>query len=91
MGAEIEVPTLNGKVKMKIPAGTQPGKIFRLREKGLLDLHGRGMGDELIRVNVEIPAYLTNQQRALIEEFSRLSGEDINKESFTEKIKKAFK
>ena len=76
---------------MKIPAGTQPGKIFRLREKGLLDLHGRGMGDELIRVNVEIPAYLTNQQRALIEEFSRLSGEDINKESFTEKIKKAFK
>lgn len=91
LGAEIEVPTLNGKVKMKIPAGTQPGKIFRLREKGLLDLHGRGMGDELIRVNIEIPAYLTNQQRALIEEFSRLSGEDINKESFTEKIKKAFK
>ena len=91
LGGEIEVPTLNGKVKMKIPAGTQPGKIFRLREKGLLDLHGRGMGDELIRVNVEIPAYLTNQQRALIEEFSRLSGEDINKESFTEKIKKAFK
>ena len=91
LGGEIEVPTLNGKVKMKIPAGTQPGKIFRLREKGLLDLHGRGMGDELIRVNIEIPAYLTNQQRALIEEFSRLSGEDINKESFTEKIKKAFK
>ena len=91
LGGEIEVPTLDGKVKMKIPAGTQPGKIFRLREKGLLDLHGRGMGDELIRVNVEIPAYLTNQQRALIEEFSRLSGEDINKESFTEKIKKAFK
>ena len=91
LGGEIEVPMLDGKVKMKIPAGTQPGKIFRLREKGLLDLHGRGMGDELIRVNVEIPAYLTNQQRALIEEFSRLSGEDINKESFTEKIKKAFK
>ena len=91
LGGEIEVPTLDGKVKMKIPAGTQPGKIFRLREKGLLDLHGRGMGDELIRVNIEIPAYLTNQQRALIEEFSRLSGEDINKESFTEKIKKAFK
>ena len=91
LGGEIEVPMLDGKVKMKIPAGTQPGKIFRLREKGLLDLHGRGMGDELIRVNIEIPAYLTNQQRALIEEFSRLSGEDINKESFTEKIKKAFK
>ncbi len=92
LGAEIEVPTLNASVKMKIPAGTQSGKIFRLREKGIPDLHGRGIGDELVRVNVEIPTHLTVQQRSLIEEFSRLSGENINnKESFTDKIKKAFK
>jgi molecular chaperone DnaJ len=54
-------------------------------------LHGRGVGDELVKVNVEIPRYLTPEQRKLIEEFARLSGEGVNKESFTDKIKKAFK
>jgi molecular chaperone DnaJ len=91
LGGEVEVPTLNGRVSMKIPPGTQSGKIFRLKEKGIPDVHGRGIGDELVRVNVEIPARLTAEQRRLIEEFARLSGEDINKESFTDKIKKAFK
>jgi molecular chaperone DnaJ len=91
LGAEVEVPTLNGKVSMKIPPGTQSGKVFRLREKGIRDLHGRGIGDELVRVDVEIPTRLTPQQRKLIEEFAHLSGEDVNKESFTDKIKKAFK
>jgi len=91
LGGEVEVSTLDGKVSMKIPPGTQSGKIFRLREKGIADLHGRGKGDELVRVNVEIPTRLTSEQRKLIEEFARLSGEDIDKESFTDKIKKAFK
>ena len=91
LGAEVEVPTLNTKVKMKIPPGTQSGRVFRLKEKGLPDLHGWGIGDELVRVNVEIPTHLTLEQRRLIEEFARASGEDINKESFTAKIKKAFK
>jgi molecular chaperone DnaJ len=92
LGAEVEVPTLNGKVSMKIPSGTQSGKIFRLKEKGIPDLHGKGIGDELVRVNVEIPDRLTPQQRQLIEEFARISGEDRNtKQSFSDKIKKAFK
>jgi len=91
LGGEVEVPTLNGKVKMKIPAGTQSGKIFRLKEKGIPDLHGRGIGDELVSVNVQIPTHLTPEQRRLIEEFARLCGEDIDKESFTDRIKKAFK
>jgi len=91
LGAEVEVPTLNGNVQMKIPAGTQSGRSFRLKEKGIADVHGRGIGDELVKVNVEIPERLTLEQRRLIEEFARISGEDINKESFTEKIKKAFK
>jgi len=91
LGAEVEVPTLNGKVEMKIPAGTQSGRVFRLKEKGIPDVHGRGIGDELVKVNVEIPTRLTSQQRQLIEEFARASGEDINKESITDKIKKAFK
>ncbi len=91
LGAEVEVSTLNGKVEMKIPPGTQSGRIFRLKEKGIPDVHGRGIGDELVRVNVEIPTHLTSQQRRLIEEFAMVSGEDINKGSFTDKIKKAFK
>jgi molecular chaperone DnaJ len=91
LGGSVEVPTLNGHVQMKIPAGTQAGRIFRLREKGIVDVHGRGIGDELVRVNVEIPQRLTSEQRRLIEEFSRASGEDINKESFTEKIKRKFR
>jgi molecular chaperone DnaJ len=91
LGREVEVPTLDGKVSMKIPPGTQSGKIFRLREKGIPDLHGRGKGDELVRVNVEIPTRLTSEQRKLIEEFARLSGEDTDKESFTDKIKRTFR
>jgi len=76
---------------MKIPAGTQSGRIFRLKEKGIPDVHGNGIGDELVRVNVEIPSRLTAEQRKLIEEFARISGEDVSKGSFTDKIKKAFK
>ncbi len=91
LGGEVEVSTLNGKVEMKIPAGTQSGRIFRLKGKGIPDLHGRGIGDELVRVNVEIPTHLTSEQRRLIEEFAKASGEDINKESFTDKIKRTFR
>jgi len=82
LGSEIEVHTLDGKVKMKIPAGTQPGVIFRLREKGIPDLHGRGQGDELVKVNVDIPSRLSSEQRRLIEEFTKISGEEISKKKF---------
>lgn len=91
LGGEVEVPTLDGKVSMKIPAGTQSGRIFRLKEKGIPELHGRGIGDELVKVDVEIPVRLNPEQRRLIEEFARASGEDINKESFTDKIKRTFR
>jgi molecular chaperone DnaJ len=92
LGSEVEVPTLGGKVSMKIPAGTQSGKIFRLKAKGIADLHSHGIGDELVRVNVEIPARLTPEQRRLIEEFAKLSGEEVNtREGFADRIKKAFK
>lgn len=91
LGGEIDVLTLNGKVMMRIPAGTQSGKIFRLKEKGIPDVHGRGIGDELVRVNVEIPQRLTPEQRRLMEEFARASGEEVNKESLAEKIKKTFR
>ncbi len=91
LGGDIIVPTLSGKVDMKIPAGTQGLSIFRLKGKGIPDIHGRGIGDELVRVNVEIPSRLSPQQRSLMEEFSRLSGEDIKRDNFSDKIRKTFR
>ncbi len=92
LGGEIEVDTLDQKVRMKIPQGTQPGKIFRLKEKGMVDLHGYARGDQLVRVNVEIPKDLNSQEKNLIEEFASLRGEfSGERQSFSEKVKKAFR
>lgn len=92
LGAEVEVPTLFGKVMMSIPAGTQSGMTFRLKGKGIADLHGREIGDEFVRVVVEIPRSLNSRQRSLIEEFASASGEDAQgKKGFGDKIKKVFK
>ncbi len=92
LGAEVEVPALDGKLMMKIPPGTQCGKTFRLKGKGLPDLHTRDIGDELVKVEIEIPTRLSAQQRQLIEEFARLNGEDFGqKDSLADKIKKTFR
>ncbi|MBW2978716.1 molecular chaperone DnaJ [Candidatus Woesearchaeota archaeon] len=69
LGGEIEVPTIKGKATIKIPAGTQGGKIFRLREKGIPDLHGYGAGDENIMVQIQVPKKLNKKQRELLKEF----------------------
>ena len=61
LGAQIDVPTLDGKVKMKIPAGTQTGKVFRLKGKGIPHLHGGGRGDQHVRVVVETPTELSSR------------------------------
>jgi molecular chaperone DnaJ len=92
LGAEIDVPTLQGKIKMKIPHGTQSGTVFRLRGKGAPDLRGRGPGDELVRVVVETPRKLTSRQRELLEEFARSSGEEVNplSKGFFDKVKEMF-
>jgi len=93
LGAEIEVPTLDGKVKFKIPAGTQSGKVFRLKAKGFTDLHGYGRGDELVKIVVETPKRLNARQRELLEEFAKVSGEDVNHplaKGFVDKLKEMF-
>jgi molecular chaperone DnaJ len=93
LGAEIEVPTLDGKIKLKVPSGTQSGKVIRLKGKGFVDLHGYGRGDQLVRVVVETPRRLTSRQRELIEEFARVSGEDTNhpmSKGFVDKLKEMF-
>ncbi len=75
LGGEIEVPTLDGKVMLKIPAETQTGKLFRLRGKGVKPVRGGAVGDLLCRVQLETPVHLTKEQRALIEQLAAsLSG-----------------
>jgi len=77
LGAEISVPTLDETVKMKIPPGTQSGKLFRLKGKGIPHFQYRGRGDQYVRVNVEVPTNLTARERELLIEFARLRGEKI--------------
>ncbi|MCK8825149.1 molecular chaperone DnaJ [Fuchsiella alkaliacetigena] len=92
LGDEIKVPTLDGKVKFKIPEGTQPGNSFRLRNKGIPYLKGSGRGDQHIKVKVVIPENLNEEQKELMKKFAEISGEEINpeKEGFFDKVKSAF-
>lgn len=93
LGGEVSIPTLDGNVSMKIPAGTQSGKVFRLREKGMPDLRGGYKGDQYVKVMLTVPKKLSSKQRELLETFA----EDLNEkdggkfDTLTEKIKKVFK
>ena len=71
LGAEIEVPTLSGKATIRIPAGTQPGTIFRLRGKGVKNVKGYGWGDLHVRVLVEVPTRLNSEQKEKLESFAQ--------------------
>jgi molecular chaperone DnaJ len=76
LGAEIEVPTIDGPAKLRIPPGTQTGTVFRLKGKGMPKLDGLGRGDELVRVVVQTPTKLTPRQRELLSQFAK-EGEQI--------------
>lgn len=95
LGTEVEVPTLKGKAKLKIDAGTQPGKLLRMREKGIISLNGNGTGDQYVRVNVYIPGKLSAQEEKLIRELERSehfdpATEHDASEGFFKRIKKVF-
>ncbi len=77
LGAEVEIPTVDGKATLKIPAGTQPGKVLRMRSKGVPHLRGNGRGDQLVIVNVEVPTRLSNEQRRLFEQLAKSLGSDV--------------
>jgi molecular chaperone DnaJ len=77
LGAEVPVPTLDGDETLKIPAGTQPGKIFTLRGKGVPFVRRNGRGDQLVIVNVEIPERLTREQRELFEKLAESLGTNV--------------
>ena len=93
LGDEIEVPTLHGKVRLKVPAGTQTNTNFRLRDKGVPNVQGHGVGDQHITVKVVTPTKLSEKQKQLLREFAELSGQspDEQHEGFFNKMKRAFK
>ena len=71
LGGEVAVPTLDGKVKLKLPPGTPSGKVFRLKDKGMPDLRGAGRGSQLIRIEIEVPARMNERERSLLEQWAR--------------------
>jgi molecular chaperone DnaJ len=77
LGAEVKVPTLNGKEKLVIPSGTQPGKVFKLRNKGIPHLRRGGRGDQLVIINVDIPSRLSSDQRQLFEQLADTLGSEV--------------
>lgn len=92
LGAEIEVPTLNGTAVIRVPPGTQTGTLFRIKGKGIKNLQGYGWGDLHVRVAVEVPSHLNAAQRAKLEEFAALCDEKVNprSQSFFARAKKLF-
>jgi len=94
LGDEVEVPTVYGKVKMKIAPGTQTGKTFRLKGKGAPNVRGYGHGDQHVQVRVMTPLNLTDRQKELLREFNEISGNesvDEQDDSFFKRFKKALK
>lgn len=92
LGATVEVPTLDGKHKLKIPAGTQSGKVIQVKGKGIPHLHGGGRGSMHVRVLVETPSDLNREQRELLEKFAEISGEETHpvSRSFLAKVRELF-
>lgn len=96
LGAEVEIPTLSEKVKLKVPAGTQTGTYFRLKGKGVPKLRGFGQGDQHVKVTIVTPTSLSEEQKELLRQFGGHSGETVNEqeehhESIFDRMKKAFR
>jgi len=93
LGAEVDVPTLGGRIKMTIPAGTQNGKTFRIAGKGAYRLGSYSRGDQLVHVAVEVPLKLSKEQAELLKRFDQLSSPDSNNplyKKYRDKLKKIF-
>ena len=93
LGGEVDVPTLEGKAQLKVPAGTQSGQMFKLRGKGIININGRDRSDLLARLIVEVPSRLSAEQRRKLEEFAALCGDENTplRRSFFERAKEFFK
>ncbi|MDR2980938.1 MAG: molecular chaperone DnaJ [Puniceicoccales bacterium] len=92
LGGNVEVPTLDGKASLKIPTGTSNGTTFRLRDKGMPNLRSGKRGDQMVRIEIDVPKKLTPEQREKLESFAHASGDDVHpvSESWAEKFRKFF-
>jgi len=92
LGGEVDVPTLEGKAHVKVPAGTQSAQMFKLRGKGITNVNGRSHGDLFARLIVEVPSHLNSEQRRKLEEFAALCGEENTpiRKSFFDRAKEFF-
>ena len=88
LGDEIEVPTLDGKVKLTIPEGTQTGSVFRIKGKGIPYLHGSGRGDQFVSVRVAVPKNMSSAQKEQLRQFAASMGETIEAKNIFGKRKK---
>ena len=92
LGSDVPVPTVDGEAILKIPSGTQPGKVLRMRGKGVPHLHGNGRGDQLVMVNVVIPKSLSADQRQIFEDLAESLGSEVRPQErgFLEWLKDAI-
>lgn len=92
LGSEVTVPTIDGKVRYDVGEGTQPGTVFRLKGKGIPHLHGKGRGDQFVRVTIEVPKKLTKEQQELIKKFETTTGDGNyeKRKSFFDRIGNLF-
>ena len=90
LGCELQVPTLDGKVKYNIPAGTQSGDVFKLKGRGIQSLNNRGRGDQLVRVIVDVPRTLNAEQKRLLLELDKALGNETAHLGHGEEEKKGF-
>ncbi len=92
LGGTVQVPTIKGETPLRITAGTQDGKILRLKGLGFPNIRGHGIGDQIVEIRITIPTKLTDEERESLETYARLSGEQVESESGTilEKVKNFF-
>jgi molecular chaperone DnaJ len=92
LGADVPIPTVDGTEKLKIPAGIQPGKVLRIRNKGIPSLRGGGRGDQLVIINVAIPQKLSADQRKLFEQLAQSLGSEVKPQerSFVDWLKETL-
>ena len=92
LGTEIDVPTLQGKSRLTVPKGTQPGTVLRMRGMGLPRLDGYGVGNQLVRIQVEVPAKLNEEQEALLRKYAEMEKQNVGakQKSFWKKVREIF-
>jgi molecular chaperone DnaJ len=92
LGGEVEVPTLDGKGKLRVPSGTQPGTVLRIKGKGIPRRGSLGRGDQRVEVAIEVPTQLTDRQRQILEDLAKELGEDVQPQraTFMDKLRDLF-